>query len=272
MNGPEPLFIAGSAGSLFALHYPAPVRTGRALLVLPPFAEELNKSRRMLSLAARALQGRGHDVLVVDLYGTGDSAGEFVEASLTRWHDDLDVAVSWLAGHGAQQLDLLAVRGGALLLPGVAPPGGMTRGEVVLWQPVHSGRLLVRQFLRLRLAEEMTGREPQGPDPRSLLQGDGHVEVAGYEITRGMVAELEAIAESLSAAQGWRAWHWLEVVAPGSTALGPASQRAIEALRRGGAQVTATVSVGEPFWATPEIATVPALVDATVVALAVERP
>jgi len=33
------------------------------VLVLPPFAEELNKSRRMLSLAARALQSAGIEVL-----------------------------------------------------------------------------------------------------------------------------------------------------------------------------------------------------------------
>jgi alpha/beta superfamily hydrolase len=90
--GPEPHFIAGHGGQLFALHFPSEKPSGRALLVLPPFAEELNKTRRMLSLAARALQNAGHEVLLVDLYGTGDSAGDFADASFRGWSADLQAA------------------------------------------------------------------------------------------------------------------------------------------------------------------------------------
>jgi alpha/beta superfamily hydrolase len=81
---PTPFFLDGPAGNLFCLHFPRSTPGGarRCALVLPPFAEELNKSRRMGALAARALQRAGHDVLLIDLYGTGDSAGDFGYGSL----------------------------------------------------------------------------------------------------------------------------------------------------------------------------------------------
>lgn len=269
MTGPEAFFIAGKAGPLFALHYPAMARPVRAVLVIPPFAEELNKSRRMLALAARGLQAAGLDVLVVDLHGTGDSAGDFSDASLECWRQDLQCAADWLARRGATTLDLLAVRGGALLLPDIEPPPGMTRGRVVLWQPMTSGSLLVTQFLRLRVAEEMTGAErvPGEPEPRARLQAEGRIEIAGYEITSRLAAELEAVTDPLAAARDWQAWHWLEVGAPGVTTPGPAAQRSVAALAALGARVEAQVLPGDPFWATPEIAVVPGLVDATVAAL-----
>ena len=127
--------------------------------MLPPFAEELNKSRRMLSLAARALQSAGIEVLLIDLFGTGDSGGDFGDATLAIWRDDLRRGAAWLAERGVARLDVLAVRGGALLLEDLAPPPGVDHGRVVLWQPVTSGRLLIAQFLRLRVAEGMSASD-----------------------------------------------------------------------------------------------------------------
>ncbi len=270
MSGPEPFFIAGAAGPLFALHFPAAGQTGRALLVLPPFAEELNKARRMLSLAARELQVAGHEVLLVDLHGTGDSAGDFADATLGRWRADIQSAIRWLADRGARRLDVLAVRGGALLLHELTLPPGLTPGHVVLWQPVISGRLLVAQFLRLRVAEDMgrTDGTKGSTNTRALLQSAGRIEVGGYEITRELVAELEAIVDPLSSPESWQSWHWFEVTAPGVAEPGPAAQRAIATLRHRGVQVNALAVAGEPFWATPEIAIASALLTATVSALA----
>ena len=269
MTGPNPFFLEGTAGPLFCLHYPAPQPARHGVLVLPPFAEEMNKCRRMLGLTARAMQGAGLDVLLVDLFGTGDSAGDFSGASLDVWRDDLRRAVGWLAERGTARLDLLAVRGGALLLQDFELPVGMKRGRIVLWQPVVSGKLLVSQFLRLRAAEGMadTDRGRAAPDSRSSLQAGGSIEVAGYEIGRSLVSQLEDIANPLADAANWQGLSWLEVVAEGVAEPGPSAQRVLDALRQRGARVTAVVVPGDPFWATPEIAVVPRLVDATVGAL-----
>ncbi len=270
MTGPDPYVLAGSAGSLFALHFAAAGTSRRAVLMLPPFAEELNKSRRMLSLAARALQGAGMDVLMIDLFGTGDSGGDFGDATLAIWRDDLRRGADWLARRGVTRLDVLAVRGGALLLDRFAPPPGMAHGRVVMWQPVLSGPLLIAQFLRLRVAESMTvsDRSANSPDTRALLESEGSVEVAGYVVNRELVRALEDITDPVSNAGGWEAWGWFEVSGPGVNTPGVAAQRAIAAMRARGMQVRESCLEGEPFWATPEIAVVPALVDATVECLA----
>jgi exosortase A-associated hydrolase 2 len=270
LTGPNPFFLEGTAGALFCLHYPARQPARHGVLVLPPFAEEMNKCRRMLGLTARAIQRAGLDVLLVDLFGTGDSAGDFSDASLEVWRDDLRRTIGWLAERGIPRLDLLAVRGGALLLQALELPIGMRRGRIVLWQPIVSGKLLVSQFLRVRAAEGMADadRGRAGPDTRASLQARGSIEVAGYEISRSLVSQLEDIADPLAEAANWQALSWLEVVAEGVAEPGPAAQRALDRLRQRGATVHAAVVPGDPFWATPEIAVVPRLVDATVGAFA----
>src|SRR3546814_14337350 len=83
----EALFIDGPAWRLFAIHHAAAphCRQGLGLVYLPPFAEEMNRSRRMAALQARALAALGIDVLLLDLFGTGDSAGDFRDA---RWRSE----------------------------------------------------------------------------------------------------------------------------------------------------------------------------------------
>ncbi len=165
---------------------------------------------------------------------------------------------------------MLAVRGGALLLADFEPPAGVAYGHVVLWQPVVSGKMLVAQFLRLRVAEGITGSEraPGHRDGRSILETAGRVEIAGYEITRDLALRLEEVTDPLARASGWQSWSWLEVTAPGASSVGAAAQQAIAQLRERGAEVDEGVIEGAPFWATPEIAIVPALIDATVRAFA----
>ena len=164
---------------------------------------------------------------------------------------------------------MLAVRGGALLLEDLAPPPGVDHGRVVLWQPVTSGRLLIAQFLRLRVAEGMSASDRGGFAGRARAAS-----IRGPRRSRGLrgqhelVRGLEGIIDPLTSAGGWEAWDWLEVSGPGVDKPGVAAQRAIAAMRARGMQVRESVVEGEPFWATPEIAVVPALVDATVECLA----
>jgi exosortase A-associated hydrolase 2 len=270
---PTPFFLQGPAGLLFCLHFRAATvgQTARAILVLPPFVEELNKCRRMLALGARALQSAGHEVLMVDLYGTGDSEGDFADASLAVWRADLACAAGWLAARGAAHLDILAVRAGALLLREIELPVGIKRGRVALWQPVLSGRLLTSQMLRLRLVEGLAdgaGKRLSAPAVRAMLRNDGRIEVAGYELTENLVSALEELSDPLEDAEHWERLTVLEVASEGVTELSVASRSAVDALRLRGVGVGTRVVPGEPFWATPEIAIVPALLDATVVALA----
>ena len=236
------------------------------MLVLPPFAEELNKSRRMLSLAARALQSAGIEVLLIDLYGTGDSGGDFGDATLAIWRDDLRRGAAWLAERGVTRLDVLAVRGGALLLDGSRAATGRgsraRRAVATGHERPAADRAVPAAAGRRRHGGERPGGD--SPDARALLQSAGSVEVGGYVVSSELVRGLEGITDPLTSAGGWEAWDWLEVSGPGVDKPGVAAQRTIAAMRARGMQVRESVVEGEPFWATPEIAVVPALVDATV--------
>ena len=125
---------------------------------------------------------------------------------------------------------------------------------------------MVTQFLRLSVAESMADGGPSR-DARALLASEGRVEVAGYMLSKELVSGLEGVADPLAHADRWESFDWLEVSAAGINAPGAAAQRSIEAMRQRGQRVRELAVEGEPFWATPEIAVVPALVEATVACL-----
>ena len=110
MSAPfEAFFLAadnGRAGQRLCIHHPP--RRGEpargAVLHLHAFAEEMNKSRRMVALQARALAEAGFAVLQIDLHGCGDSGGDFevlsgsAGAMCTKQYDPVVVTV-----HGVWQ-------------------------------------------------------------------------------------------------------------------------------------------------------------------------
>ena len=59
------------------------------LLLICPFAEEMNKSRHIYSLLARQLCLSGIACYLLDYRGTGDSSGDFGEATIDKWLEDL---------------------------------------------------------------------------------------------------------------------------------------------------------------------------------------
>ena len=90
----QPFFLEGRGGPLFALYHPPLAGEPRAIVVhCPAFAEEMNKSRRMVALQARAFVEQGLGTLVFDLFGTGDSAGDFGDATWDGWLADVRVAL-----------------------------------------------------------------------------------------------------------------------------------------------------------------------------------
>ena len=85
-----PGFIAGERGDLFVLRW-APRDSARGAVVLfPAFGEEMNKCRRMVRLMSARLQAAGWHVWAPDLYGTGDSDGEFADAQWDVWMSDME--------------------------------------------------------------------------------------------------------------------------------------------------------------------------------------
>jgi exosortase A-associated hydrolase 2 len=262
----RPWFLPAGERRLFCLdHRPrAPVRG--AVLYVPPWAEEMNKSRRMAALQSRALAAAGWHVLQLDLTGTGDSSGDFADATWDIWLQDLDTARGWLAQASGFEPWLWGLRLGALLaaesLVQHPAPG------LLCWQPVASGRLHLQQFLRLKAGADWlgTGHTPDDRGkPMDQLEAGEVVEVAGYNLPPALALPM-ARAEMRLPAELKRVVCF-EVAPREAAALSPASERQLAPLRAAGGVHSAVVT-GASFWQSLEIETVPALIDATCAAMA----
>ena len=257
-----PLFIDGRAGSLFILHHEPVAQTGArgALILVPPFAEELNRSRHMLAKAARRLAALGWHAVILDLYGTGDSAGEFVDGRWDIWQSDILSARQWLQARGHETIGLLALRTGCLLAGDVMAEAAW--GPVVFWQPVLQGKTFLTQFLRVGLAAGLGAGGGNGTTVNSLrerLAGGETLEIAGYELHPALVDALDAAV--LTPDASWpQPLRCIEVGAQ-SNALTPGLARAVEAWRSHGVTVDATAVQGPQFWMLQEPEWADALID-----------
>ena len=268
MQAPEPFFAEIRGERLFCvLHRPADP-TSFAVLLVPPFAEEANKTRHLATRQARKLAAAGMAVLLVDLYGTGDSAGEFAEATWERWCNDVGGAADWLENAGYEVIVPWCVRLGAAL----GHSAGLLDGAqpVVLWQPVFSGRAYFNQFIRLRLAGGLTDSERLSrADLEAQLTRDGYLDIAGYRLNHTLIEALQALETPESPPTGPIAW--FEVTSAAQPALGRAARQTVANWQGRGAQLTASAVSGDPFWATQELGFAPDLLDATARWLSTQR-
>ncbi len=263
----EAFFLPGASGRLFSVfHGPvsgSPPTVG--VLYVPPFADEMNKCRRMAALQARRLAAQGLGTLCIDLYGTGDSEGHFREARWDIWIEDLSMAIRWLEERGMQRIVLWGVRFGALLVADLTHQLGSRLAQVILWQPVASGKVYVGQFLRLRAAAQMMTGDAgfSTTQLREQLQRGESVEVAGYDLHPALADEISGKdLRHMPMPAGSRV-DWLEIVADTEQQMPPVAGQVVTAWLAAGAEVETATVVGEPFWTTPEIAVVDELLDRT---------
>jgi exosortase A-associated hydrolase 2 len=264
----RPFFLTGTAGKIYSIYHPAriAVTQRRDLLIVPPFAEEMNRSRRMLALQARALSAAGVGVLIIDLYGTGDSHGDFKEARWEIWRQDVLAALNWLRHDGAAQISLMGLRLGAMLALDCLREQGGPFEKIILWQPVISGESLITQFLRVRFAASMldSAKEKESTqDLRVTLAKGESVEVAGYDLSPELAADIDRLRLESLVSPNLPPVDWLELVSTEGRQHSPATQRMVENLRRQGTRVFSSTVVGEAFWSLPEITVAPELLHAT---------
>lgn len=190
----EPFFFDARPGTRFSLyHAPNPQVAPRgAILYVHPFAEELNRTRRMAALQSRAFAALGYAVLQIDLFGCGDSCGEFNAGRWQIWHDDLALAAGWLAERDSGPLTLWGMRLGGLLALDAA--ARLRPRCVLLWQPFMSGRACMNEFLRMsaQLRDPAPGAPRSTAALRAQLAVHGAIEVAGYEVAVPLVKAVDA--------------------------------------------------------------------------------
>lgn len=272
----EPFFLKAGIGERFCLyHPPRSNKECRGLFIyVHPFGDEMNKVRRMAAIQARAFAAEGFAVLQMDLFGCGDSSGEFRDARWDIWKQDLFFARSWMEKRIAGPVNLWGLRLGGLLALDFARNPENAVEKIILWQPVISGEAFLTQFLRFRLANEILVSDT-APEKatgtsamRALLQAGNTLEVAGYELAPELAAAIDNLkAGELVLAKG--NVHWFEIVAEPGRPLGPAGARVVAEWQRNGVDLHVHLVSGLPFWATQEIAECSELVKETVSVAAV---
>src|SRR5258705_12027441 len=76
----RPEVIEGRSGRLLSIvHAPGAAPAAGAIVVAPPFAEEMNNARRMITLFAQAPAERGIVTVGPDLPGTDADDGKFLD-------------------------------------------------------------------------------------------------------------------------------------------------------------------------------------------------
>ena len=263
----KPFFLPSAAGRLFVIyHAPEQHHSDPTNVVLiPPFAEEMNKSRRTFTLLAHRLAKLGIGTLLFDLYGTGDSEGDFAAARWDIWLQDLDHVFRWLDQQGSVKVHALGLRLGGALLLDYYRQNRRAMEQLILWQPVTSGQMFMNQFLRLRLAADMLADEQSAPSSQDLCQqlASGQaLEVAGYELSAELYSSIEALRFDDLIAGLDLPVHWFDIIPHADRPIPVASQKAVEQLATH-TLVTSRTVAGEPFWSTPEITVVPELLEHT---------
>ncbi len=261
-----PQFVSGPTGQLFITLYPAKNKylSDEWVIHVPAFAEEMNKSRKMVRDQAVALADKGVTVIVPDLFGCGDSEGEFGQADWEIWKQDIRYLVQWAVDHGARQITLWGLRAGALLALDLYQDVTLSIHRLLLWQPVHNGEQLMTQFLRLRMAAGMmSGAVETVAQLRERLYSGETIEVAGYDVSPALVTQLDQVNIKRFTLPAGSNIDWFEVVNQAGKPLLLASRKLIDELNVQGLEIRTATVEGEPFWAAQELVRTPLLIERT---------
>ena len=246
-----PLVLQGKTGPLIAFYHPpdAGVAARGDVLVVPAFAEEMNRCRSMVTLQAHALSALGMGTLVLDLHGTGDSAGEFDQATWDGWRSDMQCGLAWLRQHGRGCRTLLGIRLGALMAAQMAADDASI-DRLLLWLPVVAGKTYWTQFLRIRIAAEL-GNANGIKSTETLRQWSAQglaVEASGYQVGPALALQLDTLAMPDGQQLRGKQVAWFEVASHADAALPRANAKQLEDWRDKGVEVSVAQVQGPQFW------------------------
>jgi len=260
----EPFFLEGNNGRLFILTRPSN-KSGGCVVFVPPFAEEMNRCRRQITETAARLQQAGYSVVIPDLYGTGDSEGEFEDASWSGWLDDVACVYRWVSEQELHIDAVVAARLGCILAAESLSTGNVSTAKTVFWQPVDDGEKFLKQFLRLRVVASMSeGVTENVLGLRERLAAGEALEVGGYRVPPALFSEIARRKLGVFLGDHLGALRILEI---------SRKERAENSSQRSSFESNAkglidghpsTCLVGEPFWTSSEVVVNNELCDQTV--------
>lgn len=150
----------------------------RSIMVIAPLFDEMNRVRRMMTEAMRALAQSGVRTLLPDLPGCNESVASLSMQTLENWQDAVEAAAS---GLGATHI--ASIRGGVLIdhkppLPHwrLAPAKGVS---------------LLKTMLRTRVAAEKESGNNVTIEQLMAAAKSGPIELSGNILGSALIAALE---------------------------------------------------------------------------------
>lgn len=184
----SPYFFGRASHRMYACHH-APaiaVKDTRAVLLCNSIGHEYERCHRTLRQLAAKLSAKGNHAMRFDYFGTGDSQGEYEQASLASWRQDVSEGIDECHRiSGYNQLCVIGVRMGATMAAQVA----MQREDVdslVLYAPVIDGETMLTEWKQLQEDYNNQRGFPEATDPFK--------EVLGFPITDTVRKELAGLS------------------------------------------------------------------------------
>jgi exosortase A-associated hydrolase 2 len=264
---PRPFFLPSSAGRIFCIyHQPSgDVQTWGNVLVVPGFNEEMNRCRSMVTIQAQALARQGLGTLVIDLYGTGESDGEYGDARWDTWLEDIRCATAWLDDQSGGCVALLGIRLGFPLAVSAVRNVPKTRA-LIAWQGVADGKSYFTQFMRMKMAANMDRtdipKETSG-SMRAQLAAGSSIEIAGYEINPELSMALDNLKLAELLPPETSKVIWFEKAVEPESVLSPASEKLLDSWQKSGRTIETQFFDGPAFWALHDRFIAPDLVTKT---------
>lgn len=193
-----PFFFPSGDCHLFGvMHIPAASRRNTAFLFCTPFGEEKLWTHLVYVNFARALASHGYPVLRFDYRGTGDSEGNFEDATLESCLADIRSAIEILKDQSDQteRLGLLGLRMGATLAALTAETLPQI-STLVLWEPILNVDEYMQDLLRVNLTTQMALYKEIRQNREALIRSmkDGlTANVDGYEISAEMFEQFSSL-------------------------------------------------------------------------------
>jgi len=228
-----PRFMGEEGEKYFTLQFSCVEQPKAHIVFVPPFGEEMNRCRALVSEQARHFAQSGYSCTLIDFYGTGDSQGELQDATLQIWQRNIHLTVETLQREMCVPLILWGLRLGAFIALDFAAKSALAIDSLLLWQPVISGERYVTQILRQRVASLASKELPSETTTeirRRLAQGES-VEVSGYMIGGALIADIESLSWIDLATLCPGKIHWLENVSEAGADLTAGTAKALEQLK-----------------------------------------
>ena len=221
----KPFYFGSAQQPLFGAHHPprgAP--RDSAVLLCYPLPQEYGSVHWAFRRLAMSLAQRGFHVLRFDYRGTGDSSGEVRDATFEAMVESATLAVDELRDvSGARRVSVVGMRFGAAVAARL--PSTHLR-EVVLWEPILSGREHLDELRRVHATRELGWLLPKAKyavgEPEDLLGYPLH------DVVRRSITAVDLRSGPYAAATGF------SIVA---SADGPESRALETALATTGARV-----------------------------------